>query len=343
MSQFVLDAYQTRREYLTEYITDLNKLDAFRDGQSVVTFPDGSQVVDTPKIENMVLSKIDDTGNLSGGTLPSIRVEPINDRDETGSSNREKAFQHYWQNSKVGLILPRLYMDLVGAGIAAMRVWPDFSQKDRSKRWPMYKRIDPRHLLPPLNLPVEGHVRPPDIITHRIVKTRNLMRDYPDAVNDLKTFAAKVGSPRGKGNPVIADTSQVTVIEYWGEDGVVFLAMLENYPDSAVPLMSEYNPTEVCPVAVGVRPTANGKIRGKVFAMMPQLAAENRLVTYVLTYADQMVFAPLKKKGSVANAEQFGPGAIIDVGDDGDISRIDPARADPQIFQIMSDLERHAR
>ena len=341
---FALDAYMSRIAYMTQYRADLDKLDAFLDGSWVVEFPDGSTVIDSPKIENMVMSKIQDTGDLSGGPLPAIRVEPINERDETGASEREKAFQNYWQQSKLGLILPRLFMDLVGTGIAALRVWPNFGEKDRAKRLPQYKRIDPRHLLPPLDYAIEGHVRPHDIITHRKVKTRNLARDFPDKVNDIRAFAAKLAGPAKKGgSPIVVNTEEVVVIEYWGEDAIVHLAMLQDYPDSAVTLVNEYNESGICPVAVGVRPTPNGKIRGKVFSMMPQLAAENRLVTYVLTYADQMVFAPIFKKGNISNAEQFGPGAILDGDENSAISRVPPAQANPQLFQIISDLERHAR
>src|ERR1051326_9596111 len=77
---FALDAYMSRIAYMTQYRADLDKLDAFLDGSWVVEFPDGSTVIDSPKIDNMVMSKIQETGDLSGGPVAAIRREPIHRR-----------------------------------------------------------------------------------------------------------------------------------------------------------------------------------------------------------------------------------------------------------------------
>lgn len=344
---FILDAYQTRREYLMDYVARLEKLDAFLDGDWAVEFPDGRVIRDKPKIENGVLTKIEDTGTLAGNTIPTIRVTPRNERDYNPAQEREQIIYNYWNDSQVPLLLPRWYMDLLGTGLAAVKVWPDFKQKDRTKRFPKYKRIDPRHMLPPLDYVIDGNTAPHDIIIHRYVKTRSLIHQYPEQIGELARVAARIAqsSNRGKRRDqhIAVDISQVLLVEYWGVDAIIYCAMVDGHPETMVTLMNEYNVTECSPVALAIRPTANGKIRGKVDSMMPILAAENRLVTYILDYADQLVFAPLKKKGTVQNAEEFGPGAIIDLGMDGDIARVEPARADPQLFAIIADLNQNAR
>lgn len=345
---FILDAYQTRREYLADYVARLDRLDSFLDGDWAVEFPDGRVVRDKPKIENGVLTKIEDTGMLAGNSVPTIRITPRNQRDENPAQEREQIIAHYWSSSQVSNLLPRWFMDLVGTGMAAVKVWPDFRQKDRAKRFPVFKRIDPRHMLPPLDYVIDGNTSPHDVITHRYVKTRSLIQQYPEQMAELIRVAEKINNSSNRGKRkdqqhVAVDISQVLVVEYWGADAIVMVAMVDGYPETRVTLLNEYNETECSPVSLAIRPTANGKIRGKVESMMPILAAENRLVTYILDYADQLVFAPLKKRGSVQNAEDFGPGAIIDLGPDGDIDRVAPATANPQLFQIMADLERHGR
>lgn len=299
---------------------------------------------DRPKTENRVVTKIEDTGSLAGSMLPTIRVEPINERDYTNAEMRERVLQYYWQLSDMKLILPRMFMDMIGTGLCALLVWPDFS-KDRDVRFPLFRRIDPRFLLPPLDYVIEGTLEPHDVITHRSVKLRNLARDYPEQSATLTALATKIATKNTsrKNQGIIVDTSQVLVVEYWGRDAIMRLALVENFPETAVILENEYNATDCCPVTLGVRPTSDGRIRGKVEHMMPQLAAENRLLTYVLDYTDQAVYAPLAKKGTVVNAEDFGPNAIIDLGPDGELTRVPPAVIRPEVFKIIQDLERHSR
>lgn len=346
LEDYVLDAAATRREYLTEFHSRQRKLDAFIGGDWPVEFPDGRIVRDRPKIENRVVTKIEDTGKLAGTQVPSIHVEPLDKRDAKNSQRREQVIRYYWQMSDMSLLLPRLFMDMIGTGICALLVWPDFQQK-KENRFPVYKRIDPRFLLPPLDYVIEGTLEPHDVITHRMVKLRNLARDYPTKAAELQVAANKIAQSVNRGKDprshIIVSTASVLVIEYWGKDGIMRLACVDGYPETAVVLENEYNEVECCPVVLGVRPTADGHIRGQVEHMMPQLAAENRLMTYVLDYADQAVYAPLAKKGTVVNAEDFGPGAIIDLGPDGEITRVPPATIRPEVFKIIQDLERHSR
>src|ERR1051326_7790687 len=348
--EFILDAWSTRREYLNEWHSRLRKLDAFIIGDWSVEFPDGRIIRDRPKIENRVLTKIEDTGTEAGNSLPTIRVEPINERDVTTAERRERVLQYYWQMSELRLTLPRLFMDMIGTGMCALQVWPDF-HKPLEQRYPNFKRIDPRFILPPLDHVINGDIEPHDVITHRVVKTRNLARLYPEKINDLVAVASKIGASAGqnrgrKDQSVIVDTSQVIRSEYFGRDVIYRLALIENYPETAVVLENEVNVTECCPVVLGFRPTADGRVRGKVEAMLPVIAAENRLMTYVLDYMDQAVYSPLEKTSEVVNAEDFGPSAIIDLGPaamGGKIGRVPPAQVNPEVFRIIQEVERHGR
>lgn len=341
----MLDAYTQRRTYLGDYYERIAKLDQFTDGIWSVQMPDNRVVTDTPKIEDRVLSKLEDTGYLAGQIMPAIICKPLNDDDFNTSKKRERTYQWYWHLSDLKLQMPRLYMDMLGPGIAAMFVWPDWKQPIET-RFPLYKRIDPRHLLPPLDYVLNGEVNPHDVITAKVVKTRFLERKYPAKMATLQAAAERISAqaPKKRGQKTIPiDTSQVVYIEYWGEDAVVCIAQIDGYPELYTVLENEYNEAECCPVALAVRPSAKMGIHGKVEAMLPSLAAENRLMTYVLDYADQAVYAPLTKKGDVVNAGDFGPGAMIDLGNTGEVSRVAPATIRPEVFKIIQDLERHSR
>lgn len=341
--EFVLDAYTQRRAYLSDYYDRIAKLDNFVEGIWSVTMPNGETITDTPKIEDRVLSKLEDTGYLAGQIVPSVMVQPINDSDFSTAKKRERVFRYYWHLSDLNMQLPRIYMDMLGPGIAAFSVWPDWS-KPREKRFPLFRRIDPRHLLPPLDYVLNGEVMPHDVITSKVVKTRFLERKYPEKIAQLKAAAVtKAGPGTRKKAPTPIDVSQVNYVEYWGSDVIMCIACIDGYPDLYVVLESEVNVTEMCPVTLAVRPTAKAGIHGKVEAMLPALAAENRLMTYVLDYADQAVYAPLMKSGDVSNAEDTGPGAIIDLGQNGKVERLAPAGIRPEVFKIIQDLERHSR
>src|SRR3990167_3087219 len=154
MEDFITSTYSSRREYMTEYMSKLDRVDDFLDGRWVVEFGDGRKVVDSPKIENDALTKIEDTGLLAGNIIPSISVEPLHERDVKPAEKRERILRYYWQNSEVGLLLPRLFMDAVGTGMYGIKVWPDF-QIPKDERFPIFTRVDPRTILPPLDHAME--------------------------------------------------------------------------------------------------------------------------------------------------------------------------------------------
>jgi hypothetical protein len=325
---FILDAYQQRRDSMSDYYANLRKLDSFIDGDWTLELPNGRVLRTKPVIENRILSKVEDTGYQASEYLPTISVHPLDERDFNNASLREQIFQYYWQNSEVDLFLPHLYMDMLLTGVCAMQVWPDFT-KPITERFPTFKRLDPRHIMPPLDWMVNGEVEPHDVIVAQSRKIRDLIRDYPQ-------LAQLLG-----GNKGIKDTASVGIIKYFGRDAVVRLAVAaQNKP---VVLDAFYNETECCPVVLGARPTADGKIRGKVNAMIPPLTAENRLMTYMIEYADRAVYAPVTKKGDVANAEDYGPDAVIDLGVSGEVGRLSPPPLQQGLFATLANLEQESR
>ena len=322
---YILDAWSERRVAWRDWRDRVDRLDAFIRGDWVVEFPDGRTVGDKPKIENRVLTGIEDTARLAGSFLPTLRVEAPNEQGVEKAQRREQVIAYYWQLSHLAVKLPRLYADLISTGMAMIKVWPDFSTPIE-KRFPIFSRIDPRGVLLPPNQ--EDGVEPDDVIVVRKVKARQLARMFPEQTMML----------RERSKDPIADTTEVDVIDYYSEDQISSVAY---HGEGHIMLVDVENRIGRLPIVPVLRPSADGQLRGQFDPVLPPLAAENRLATYLLDYADQMVYAPILKQGNVGDID-FGPGAIIDAGD-GNVTRVPPAQAGPEVFRMMADLERSSR
>lgn len=337
--QFVVDELHGRQTSMRQWRESVAYLDDFLDGRWSVAFPSGRVVVDTPKIDNRAISFIESLGNLAGNTDPTIRVDPPKKQGDKGKPKalrRERVNHFYWQDSNMTLKAPLLYMDLIATGIMTAKVWPNFG-KPRHKRFPKIERVDPRTVwIPPYYQPGD---EADDVIVHKVTKLRTLLKEYPMQARQLLVFAGKDRSISDRN----LHATDVEVVEYYSTSRVIMVALLPGNKESIVTLENFYNESGCNPIKIGVRPTADGRLRGHVDPLLPVIAAENRLMTYVLDYADQMVFAPIGKRGDVVNAEDFGPGAIIDMGEKGEVVRIPPANPNNTVFAMMANLQQASR
>lgn len=340
LEDFVVSTYSSRREYANDYLKRLENLSDFLDGHWRIEFPDGRVIVDTPKIENTALTKIEDTGYLAGNIIPNLSVQARHERDVAPSELRERILRYYWQHSALPLLLPRWFMDMVASGMYGIQVWPDFA-RPKEERFPVYKRLDPRTILPPLDHAIEGHVEPNDVMVHKTQKVRALALKYPDKMGQLMSMAEKINGSASRWGPkkVIADTTNAEVVEFWGKDQIMRIAMIPNFRENYVVLESEVNTTGRCPIVLGFRPTWGSAIKGKVEGMIPTLTAQNRLMTYILDYGDQLVYSPLFKKGNVQNAEDYGPNAMIEGDENSDLTRVGPPPLQSSIFGVLGELQ----
>jgi hypothetical protein len=331
----IVDTYTQRIEMLSDWKNRVERVDAFLRGDWVIEMPDGRIIHDRPKIENRVKSVIEDTAREAGDIFPAMNVEPPSEAAVGRSEEREQVLNYYHQLSATKQKMPLLFADAISTGLTAIRVWPDFARPPES-RYPLFKRVDPRWVLPPVALQV-GEV-PADVILVRVVKLRDLKHFYPEASVALSTRKWKHGSP-------LADDTEVEIVEYWSCDEIHFVAHIAAGGNESITetLFRLPNRLGRCPIILGLRPTADGHIRGQADDMLAILASENRLWTYAVDYADQTVYAPIIKKGMKGIKIRFGPNSVIDIPEKGDISRLGPATMDPAFFRIMADLERQSR
>lgn len=329
---FVADAFYRRTESVDGWQERVRKLDDFMRGEWTVEFPDNRKVVDRPKIENRIRTGIEDTGRLAGELFPSMRVEPLRDSDVTKALKREQSLQYGHQLSKTHSKLQLWFMDMAATGVALIHVWPDFTV-ERAKRFPLFRRLDPRGLLPPVNYQVGDMVR--DLMYVQYVKYRDLRTQFGVAANVL--------ADRYRGD--IDDTMEVKIVRYYGPDEIHYVAMMGEGSSSTTATIARW-PNRLdgrLPLIMVPRPSPDGELRGQFDDMLPTLSAENRLMTYALDYADQGVYAPVIKRGMKGIDIKFGPGAVIDVPLEGDVGRVAPATVDPSVFRLGADLERQSR
>lgn len=332
----VVDAFQERQESFKDWREALRRYDDFMGGRWGVEYPGGRIVYDRPKIENRVRTFAEDHSRLASLFDPALRVEPISDADvqQKLALRREEVLNYYHERSEVSELYPLLYADMETSGLALVRVWPDF-KAPLPRRFPEYQRLDPRGCLPSPGWRIGDPVA--DVMYVRLVKVRDLRKRYGDEW---------IGTLQHQGNP-LKDSEQVRVIEFYSDEWVHFVAvrMVQHGGKGltkTATLYQERNACERVPVVLIPRPTVDGKLRGIFDDMLAVVAAENRIQSYMLDYIDQVVYAPIVKRG-VHGTIKFGPHEIIDVGQDGEISRVGPASLQPELFRLGADMERHSR
>lgn len=324
---FVTDVYMSRQTSWRDWKKRQAAVEDIIDGKWSVTFPDGSVKVQTPLIENLVVSGIEDTARLAGSVFPTLRVEAPTEAGMSRAMQREQAIAYYWQLSRLRVKLTSWYRDLC-KGLAAIHVWPDFS-KDPEARFPMFNRIDPKTVVVPPGWDVG--TEPDDVMTSRMVKARYLKNRFPLAASQMQV---KVGRE-------FADTDEVEVIEYWDTERILCIARSSD-GRHCVPLYSAPNRINRIPVILIGRDSADGNLRGQFDNMIAPMLGKNRLMSYVADYVDQGVYAPITKK-NIPGAVDIGPGAIIDLGSEGDIGRLPPAQMDTSVWRFLQEMGQEAR
>lgn len=332
---YIVETYFSRTESLSEFRDRSQRWDDFKRGEWTVEFPDGRKVIDRPKIENLPRTTVTDQSRLAAQFFPTIQVEATRANGTERAMLREQVLRYGHQRSASNQTLSALYADMISLSFAAIKVWPDF-KTPIERRYPKFRRMDPRGVLPPVNWMVGDEL--PDLIYSRSMKLRDLRRCYPESASALYANAKAVDK-----DILLTDASDVEIVEFYDNQVVHWLAVLPTTTRSiSTTLMRVPNRLGRPPVVlVPADPTMD--LRSQIDDMLPVISAKNRLMTYMLDYSDQAVYAPILKRNMRGISIRFGPNAIIDVPEGGEVARIAPATVDPMVFRMTSDLEREAR
>jgi hypothetical protein len=321
---FIIDAWDSRQSSHAARKRREAEIQDIIEGNWSVKLPDGKVIRQQPLVENMVVSGIEDVMRLGSSVMPTLRVEAPTEAGTSKALQREQVISYYWQLSRLRVKLAAWYRDLA-RGLAVIKVWPDFS-KPIEERFPIFHRLDPRGVIPPPNW--QSGEDPVDILCSKVVKARYLKARFPECYHRLTA-----GTAGFKGN------EDVEVVDFYSDDMILAAA---RFSGKTAAMYSYENRLGVNPVVLVGRDSASGLIASQFDHAIPPMIAQNRMLTYIVEYADQMVYAPIIKK-NIQGPIDFGPGAIIDAGQDGEVSRVSPAAGNPQVFQVIADLERYAR
>lgn len=307
----------------------IDKVDKLYRGDWHSVFPDETVEQALPYVMNMVQMGMEDVARLVSESLPSVRAFPESDSEEAQRNAylREAIAETYWEMSHCDLLVPRLAMDLIGAGACFLVV------DTADQRYPCIHRIDPRMAYPDVH---DGRIQ--DLLVHQVMKVRQAARLFPRFAEELAAYD----------RPDVADAAEV--IEYYSEYECVQAVILTRAGKpikQGVKIVKRWEPDiGMAPVAFAMLDTFDGEFRGMFDQVAGSLNAKNRVVRLILDHADQLVYAPIVSKGLLNPDERPGPFAHYRLDpsvQDAQMGRLSPAGASLDIWRLMEFLEREQR
>src|SRR6476659_8650161 len=274
-----------RIQALQDWKARLQTVDTLYRGDWNQIFSDESVVREYPSVFNMVQGGLDDIARLVSEAVPSVRCFPAKETqsEEAGAHIREGIADTYWAVNAAEMIVPRLAMDVAGAGAAFVAAYVD-----KHSDYPCFHRIDPRYAYPDV---VNGKMQ--DLIVLEDLNARTAARMFPD-----------LGLPD---DPNQHD-QQVELMHYYSANECV-QAVVSQTP-GAMPeayIVKRWDPQGVMPVAFVQLDSFDGAFRGMFDQILGSLQTKNRLVNMVLQYMDELVYAPLQSSGVLNPEEPPGP------------------------------------
>jgi hypothetical protein len=277
-------------------------------------------------ITNLIQVGLDDMGRLVSEAVPSVRCIPTSDTENAAqeANVREHIANTYWDVNNGESLVPRLAMDLAGAGAAFVTVhWAD-------EEYPCFSRIDPRYCYPDVH---NGQLQ--DLLVVRPMRLRQAARLFPAL--GLDTIP-----------PEVADGCDI--IEYYSMDECV-QAVTTTKAGKAVlggiDIIKRWKPNlKKPPVAFAQLDTYDGQFRGMFDQIATSLITKNRIIKQMLDYTDQMVFAPFESKGVLNPDDPPGPNTHYRLDpnvQDAHFGRVAPAGPAPQLFALLDYLDKEQR
>lgn len=317
---YIWDTYNNRKDSYRDWHDRIGKIDDIYAGRWERVFPDEQAVIDLPKVMNLVQVGLDDTSRLVAETVPSVRCEPRSNTEKAAAEAQlhEVIATTYWEYGDGELLIPRLAMDLDGAG-AAFLACLILDGKD----YPHPFRLDPRHCFPSV---VNGELH--DLVHSTKMKARQVKDLYP-----------KVSFPVHW-----KDNEDVTVLDWYDPQVATKVVTFPSDKNGAVILLAETrHDLGKVPVGFAQMDTFDGVFRGSYDQVLGALNTKNRIVSQILDSADQAISAPIAYY-DIHNPEEFGPGALLRMNSpEGSIQRVAPAVVSGHLFPVLEMLERESR
>lgn len=327
------DVYAVAQGYVADnrdHKARISKLDALVDGHWAIVWPDDTVTQDMPKVADFISSDLEDLSALVAQAQPNAVSDPENDSPEMmrAALLRSNALATYRHASRLRMTRRQLAMDLAGTGMAALAIWPDYRTPDPRYRYPIYMRLDPRHVYP------DPGMGSPDQVTSVVVsyrtKARVLAKQYPHIRQAL--FATH--------EQAFFDSSDITVIQYYDSKWCYKLAAWTPQGQS----QARTTPIAIVPNLIGCplvvmasRTTFDGKFRGQFDKALAPLGTANRMMELHLAQLADEIYSEKIIVGVFDNPQDVGPGATLYTTDYQ--ARVDRAKPAGSHSQMYTDIQ----
>lgn len=320
----LIDWRSFRIQTMQDHKRRLRVLDQLYRGDWSEIFPDESIMRENPFVMNLVQVGMDDIAKLVTEAVPSIRCAPSKDttKAEGEATVREAIAATYWEMNEGEMLVPRLAMDLAGAGFCAAAAYVD---KDAD--YPCLHRIDPRNAYPDV---VNGKLL--DMLVVEEINVRSAAKLFPDLGLDT--------------DPTIVGEKVEIVHYYSAQECLQAIISNTHLKTQQAHITRRWNPNGVLPVAFAQLDSYDGAFRGMFDQVTGSLQTKNRIVKLILDYTDQQVYAPIVAAGLLNPEDPPGPGTLYRLDPNAvgaKMERLSPAGSSPQIFNILEYLDREQR
>jgi hypothetical protein len=297
--QYVLDTYGSLQVAYADYHADLREVLRIYGNEFDVVWPDGKITRGLPKITNYMQLAADDRAREIGATLPSLacRVEKGGDPAKAAAEKRERILGGYWEKNNInsGWLSDLGYNAM--KGLVAIKVLPDFREKDKTKRYPCYTILDPLNVYPE---PIFTRGPNPHSVIHaRMENARKVEKDYGLTLGWSKD---------------LSNTDKVRLIEFYDDTEITVVAEETNVHSGQKKrreiVMQERHEMGRCPVVVSARRTLSGVYMSEFIGGLGVTNTLNRFITMMLDDAYQKVYSPTISY-DVENPEEGGPGGHL--------------------------------
>ncbi len=327
----LLDWRGWRVNSMIDWKNRLKTVDKLYAGLWSEVFPDESVMVENPHVMNMVQVGLDDIAKLVSEAVPSVRCAPEVDTETAAqrAEVREAIADTYWEYNNAEGLVPRLAMDLAGAGCAFVVAYVEADCE-----YPVLLRMDPRYCYPDV---VNGILQ--DLLVVETMNARRATNLFPDLNLPYEP----------------TDTNRtVEIVHYYGPgecvQAVLYNRMPGTTPDAAIITkrweVKDTKGRPILPVAFAQLDSFDGAFRGMFDQTSGSLQTKNRIVKQLLDYTDEVVYAERYSKGLLNPEEAPGPMAHYRLDPnvpDSAVGRVAPAASAPQIFNILEYLDREQR
>lgn len=304
----------------------LKVVDTLYRGEWKEVFPDESIMNENPHVMNMVQVGLDDIAKLVSEAVPSVRCIASKDTQDGEKETvvRNSIADTYWEVNDGETLIPRLAMDIAGAGMAIA-----VGYIDGESEYPCIHRVDPRFAYP-------------DVVNGKLL---NLL-----VVEEMNIRTASALFPQlGLDSDPTITNQKVELLHYYSKDECV-QAVLSNpgaTSGARTDIVKRWYPGQLT-VAFVQLDSFDGQFRGMFDQITGSLQTKNRIVKQLLDYTDQLVYAPIEEQG-VLNPEvldTLGPSTVIRLDPsnvNAKVGRMNPAGSSPEIFSILEYLDKEQR